>query len=140
MSDSLSLKSLPSGIPAREVSNFSVNGSLQIAKPWGSLAARTALRVVVLSTDRLIDHRSPLGAHDTTVRRASEVATVGRLAARAAAEVRRGVGEAGAAVVTDRRHKAVRAAVRPTVLLPEPSHVIGLVGLSASQGSVSLLG
>jgi len=65
VSDSLSLKLLPIGTPAREVSNFSVNGSLQVAEPWGSLAARTALRVVVLSTDRLIDHRSPLGAHDT---------------------------------------------------------------------------
>src|SRR6266487_4130415 len=65
VSDSLSLKLLPSGSPAREVSNFSVNGSLQVADPWGSLAARTALRVVVLSTDRLIDHKSPLGAHDT---------------------------------------------------------------------------
>ena len=42
-----------------------MNGSLQVADPWGSLAARPALRVVVVSTDRLIDHRSPLGAHDT---------------------------------------------------------------------------
>src|ERR671936_997522 len=34
VSDSLSLKLLPIGIPAREVSNFRVNGSLQVADPW----------------------------------------------------------------------------------------------------------
>src|SRR5213079_372041 len=31
-------------------------------------------------------------------------------------------------VVTDRRHQAVRAAVRPTVLLPEPGHVVRVGG------------
>src|SRR5262245_37551870 len=42
VSDSLSLKLFPIGTPARDVSNFSVNGSLQVVEPWGSLAARTA--------------------------------------------------------------------------------------------------
>src|SRR4029450_534520 len=65
VSDSLSLKLLPIGSPAREVSNRSVNGSLQVVEPWGSLAARTAVRVLGLWSDRLIAHRSPLGAHDT---------------------------------------------------------------------------
>jgi hypothetical protein len=65
VSDSLVVEVVAERDPAREVSDFSVNGSLQVADPWGSLAARPALRVVVVSTDRLIDHRSPLGAHDT---------------------------------------------------------------------------
>src|SRR5206468_7192023 len=63
--DSLSLKFLPIGSPAFDVSNFRTNGSLHVALPWGIRAASTALRVVVRSTDMLIDHRSPLGAHDT---------------------------------------------------------------------------
>jgi hypothetical protein len=47
------------------VSSFSTNGSLQALVPCCMRLARTALRVVVRSTDRLIDHRSPFGAHDT---------------------------------------------------------------------------
>jgi hypothetical protein len=65
VNDSLSLKLLPSGMPALEVSNFTVVGSLHDDSPWRILDTRTALRVVVRSTDRLIDHRSPFGAHDT---------------------------------------------------------------------------
>src|SRR5919204_1963530 len=65
VSDSLSLKLLPIGTPAFEVSNFRTNGSLQRDDPCAMRAASTALRVVVRSTERLIDHRSPFGAHDT---------------------------------------------------------------------------
>jgi hypothetical protein len=46
-------------------SNRTVVGSVQVDEPGAILETSTALRVVVLSTDRLIDHRSPLGAHET---------------------------------------------------------------------------
>src|SRR5215207_3983613 len=66
VSDSLSLKLLPSGIPVfSDESKRTVVGSVQLAVPWAILDTSTAFRVVVRSTDRLIDHRSPLGAHDT---------------------------------------------------------------------------
>jgi hypothetical protein len=65
VNDSLSLKLLPSGMPAREVSNLSTNGSLQTPVPWRIRLASTALRVVVRSTEMLIAHRSPFGAHET---------------------------------------------------------------------------
>jgi hypothetical protein len=65
VSDSLSLKLLPSGMPAREVSKRRTNGSLQVLVPCRIRDARTALRVVVRSVERLIDHRSPFGAHDS---------------------------------------------------------------------------
>src|SRR5436189_1304412 len=65
VSDSLSLKLLPSGMPVRELSKRSTNGSLHVAVPCCIREASTALRGVVRSTPMAIDHRSPLGAHET---------------------------------------------------------------------------
>jgi hypothetical protein len=47
------------------LSNFSVMGSLHVDSPWRMRDTNMALRGVVASTDRLIDHRSPLGAQET---------------------------------------------------------------------------
>ena len=62
---SLSLKLLASGTPVRELSARSTNGSLHVAVLWRMREASTALRGVVRSTPIAIDHRSPLGAHET---------------------------------------------------------------------------
>ena len=52
-------------MPVRESSKRSTNGSLHVAVPCRIREASTALRGVVRSTPMAIDHRSPLGAHET---------------------------------------------------------------------------
>src|SRR5215218_7032803 len=52
-------------MPARDVSHFTRTGSVQVLDPAAIVATSTPLRVVVRSTERLIAHRSPFGAHDT---------------------------------------------------------------------------
>src|SRR5262245_975163 len=104
-------------------------------------AASTALRVLVAATDRPIDQRSPLGAHDT--HGSDERPKSPPLAGVPPAQTLK----CGIEYAKLTPPLWLTAATRPWAppsdhrsCCQNPATSLGLVGLTASQGSTSLLG